>query len=278
MPSGDDMDSRAEGEQEAPLSGETVGMSEAEGEAPQSSHEAEGEVEGSEHKGKKRPTGWERLKQKNRDHEREIRDLQSRIDQMQTMLPQQGQPQDPNMGGQQGNPMGVDEQIHKAVSYALRHKEEQEAKAHQAQQAMHVQKQYEGLHNHLDRMSDKYDDFDDRVRGQEVPITEHMRDASLFLPQEGQGSAGEVLYHLTDPKNRAEFDRIRSLHPLEQAREMNKLSRSLEIGGNKGAQSATPRTLGNIKNNPVSNNMSVTDKTPVSELRQKMRAGGKRWY
>jgi len=270
------MDSRASDEQEAQSGevSESLGMPEGE---EQPSNEPEGEsVESSGQHAKKRPTGWERLKQKNREHEREIRELQSRIEQMQSMQPQQ-QAQSPMDNGM-GQPSGVDEQIHKAVSYALNAREAEEAKARQAQAAMHVQKQYEGLQNHLDRMSDKYDDFDDLVRGRDVPITEHMRDASLFLPQEGSGAAGEVLYHLAKPENRAELERIGRLHPLEQARELNKLSRSLEIGSNKGVVANAPRTLGNIKNNPVSNNAAITEKTPVSELRAKMRAGGKRWY
>ncbi len=276
--SGVDMESRAQDSepgQEVLAEGGNEGMQE--GEAPNDGLESpEGEHAEGEHSSKKRPTGWERLKQKNRALEREVRDLQARTADMQQRMEPQSQNQQMNpYDGQGQQPSGVDEQIHKAVSYALQHKENEERKAHAAQQAMHVQKQYEGLHNHLDHMSDKYDDFDDVVRGHDVPITPHMRDASLFLPQEGPGSAGEVLYKLG--KNPAELKRIADLHPLEQARELNKLSRSLEIGGNKDS-SAPPRTLGNIKNNPVSNSSTITDKTPVSDLRQKMKAGGKRWY
>lgn len=274
---GDDMDSRAQDSQpeQEVLAGdvnESVGMPEEEHEG-EGHHESEGEhAEGSSHS-KKRPTGWERLKQKNRDHEREIRELHAKMADMQSRMPdQQSQQQQMNPYDNQAQPGGVDEQIHKAVSYALQHKEMEERKAHQAAQAMHVQKQYEGLHNHLDNMSDKYDDFDEVVRGNDVPITHAMRDASLFLPQEGAGSAGEVLYKLA--KNRPELKRISELHPLEQVRELHKLSRSLEVGGNKG-NPIQPRTLGNIKSNPVSNSHSVTEKTPVSELRKRMRAGWK---
>jgi len=274
------MDSRAQDsapEQEV-LAGdvnESLGMPEGEMEG-EAHHESEGEHMQGDGNAKKRPTGWERLKQKNRALEREVRELQARTADMQSRMPEQmSQQQQMNPYDGQGQPSGIDEQIHKAVSYALQHKENEEAKAKMAAQAMHVQKQYEGLHDHLDRMSDKYDDFDDVVRGQDVPITPHMRDASLFLPQEGPGSAGEVLYKLA--KNKPELERISRLHPLEQARELNKLSRSLEIGGNKGT--APPqRTLGNIKNNPVSNSATITDKTPPSELRRMMKAGGKRWY
>ncbi len=215
-----------------------------------------------------------RLKQQKRAHEREVRELHARMADMQSQMNQNQQPQQQSMDQsmQGGSPQGVDEQIHKAVSYALQHKENEERKAHQAEQAMHVQKQYDGLHKHLDNMSDKYDDFDEVVRGHDVPITTAMRDASLLLPQEGPGSAGEVLYKLG--KDRDALNRIKNLHPLEQARELNKLSRSLEIGGNK-LMSEPPRTLGNIKSNPVSNSAAVTDKTPVSDLRKRMRAGWK---
>lgn len=275
---GEDMDSRAQDstpEQEVQADHMNEGMPESE-ERTEGLSETEGEHTEGEHSSKKRPSGWERLKQKNRTLEREIHDLRATVGDMQTRMEPQSQDQSMNPYGSQPQSGGnVDEQIHRAVSYALQAKEAEERKAHMAAQAMHVQKQYEGLHDHLDRVSDKYDDFDDVVRGHDVPITSHMRDASLFLPQEGPGSAGEVLYKLA--KNKPELERISKLHPLEQARELNKLSRSLEIGGNKGTI-PPQRTLGNIKNNPVSNSQVISDKTPVSDLRAKMKAGGKRWY
>jgi hypothetical protein len=171
-----------------------------------------------------------------------------------------------------GAPAGsVEEQIHKAVSFALGHKEREERKANEAKSAAHVQKQYGELHKHLDNVSDKYDDFDETVRGEHTPFTPHMRDAALFLDLDhnSPGSAGEVLYKLA--KNPEELDRISKLHPLDQAREMVKLSKALISGGD--SKATPPRPLGNIKNSPVNNSHAVNDKTPIGSIRQRMKSG-----
>lgn len=211
-----------------------------------------------------------RLKQQKRAHEREIRDLHARIADMQHGNSNR-QNESAQVYGDQPQAGGVDEQIHKAVSYALRHREMEESKAKQAEQAAHVNRQYQELHKHLDNVSDKYDDFDDVVRGEDAPFTTQMRDASLFLPKTGPGSAGEVLYKLgKDPEKLA---RISKLHPLDQATEMVKLSHALISGGdNKSSQQ--PKTLGQVKSSPVTNaSHSVTEKTPIGNIRERMRQG-----
>ena len=96
-----------------------------------------------------------------------------------------------------------------------------------------------------------------------------MRDAALMLPKKGPGSAGEVLYKLG--KNPEELSRIAKLHPVDQASELVALSHALISGGeNKQSQS---RPLGQIKSNPVVNSAGVTDKTPVSDIRDRMKKG-----
>lgn len=211
-----------------------------------------------------------RLKQQKRAHEREIRELHARIGELQSRAPQSPE-------HNQSNPYasGIDEQIQRAVGYALQHKEMEERRAKEAEQAAHVNRQYQDLHNHLDKVSDKYDDFDDVVRSDNAPFTPHMRDAALLLPRSGAGSAGEVLYKLG--KNPEELSRISKLHPLDQASELVKLSHALISGG--GAKNAleAPKILGQVKNSPVNNSHAVTEKMPVSELRQRMKTGGKSW-
>jgi hypothetical protein len=220
----------------------------------------------------------ERVWRQERKHQREMRNMRAQLEHMQSQLssrPNMEQPSEQatnpyNPASQQGG--NVEEQIHKAVSYALQHKEMEERKAQEAERMRHVHKQYEGLNKHLDDTADKYEDFDDVVRGQEVPFTPHMRDAALMLPRKGPGSAGEVLYKLG--KNPSELQRISKLHPLDQASELIALSHALINGGSesKGSQ---PRPLGQIKSNPVTNSHVITDKTPVSELRKRMKAGWK---
>jgi hypothetical protein len=129
------------------------------------------------------------------------------------------------------------------------------------------------MHKHLDKMSDKYDDFDEVVKGEDAPFTTHMATAAMLLPRTGAGSAGEVLYKLG--KNPEELKRIANLHPLDQASEMVKLSHALISGGEQKGSSNPSRPLGNIKSNPVTNSRDVTDKTPVSELRRRMKTGWK---
>lgn len=208
-----------------------------------------------------------RLKQQKRAHEREVRELHARIADMQSQFqPNPNQQMNPNEA--MGNQGGVDDAIHKAVSYALQHKdmEERRAKEHQAQQ--HIAKQYHDLNKHLDSVSDKYDDFDDVVRG-EAPFTAHMRDAALMLPKKGPGSAGEVLYKLgKDPEA---LSRIANLPPIDQASELIALSHALISGGEQKGQANRP--LGQIKSNPVVNSAGITEKTPVSDIRERMKKG-----
>jgi hypothetical protein len=214
-----------------------------------------------------------RLKQQKRAHEREMREMHARMAEMQSRM-SPNQPEQSQQGGHYEAPQGgIEEQIHKAVSYALGHKEREESKAREAKNAAHVHKQYHELHKHLDKVADEIDDFDEVVRGEDAPFSAHMRDAALFLPKSGPGSAGKVLYHLG--KNPDQLHRISNLHPLDQAAEMVKLSHALISGGEqKGSQ---PRPLGQIKSNPVVNTHAVNDKTPVSELRKRMKAGSKNW-
>lgn len=239
---------------------------ESESEVLEGSHDQEGE-ESDSTSSKKREPGWQRLKRKNREHEMEIRDLRSRIEHMQSSQPQHEQPMSPHQPFQSGD---MAEHIHKAVSQVLQHKEMEEHKAKEAERMAHVHKQYQGLQKHLDNVSDRYDDFDDVVRGEDAPFTPHMRDAALLLPHSGKGSAGEVLYKLG--KNRPELERIAQLHPLDQARELNKLSHAL-VSGDESKNAQTTRQMGNIKSNPVVNSHGITDKTPASEIRARMKAG-----
>jgi len=137
----------------------------------------------------------------------------------------------------------------------------------------HVHRKYQDLSSHLDHMADKYDDFDELVRGHDAPFTTQLRDAALVLPKSGPGSAGEVLYKLG--KNKEDLERISKLHPLDQVTEMVKLSHALISGSGNQGGNQTHRPLGNIKNNPVTNSGAVTEKTSVGELRKRMRSGWK---
>ena len=204
----------------------------------------------------------ERLGRQEKRHARELRALRAEMQSLQGNLaqpnaaPQQGY-QDPGMG--QG-----DEQIQRAVAAALRAQEEQARKQREAEQMQHVYRQYENLDQDLNKGSDKYDDFDDVVRGNDSPFTSAMRDAALMIP-----NPAEVLYKLG--KDKDALRRISQLHPLEQAKEIVKLSHALVAGGAGGGVKEA-KTIGQIKHNPVSST-SINENTSASEIRRRMKAG-----
>lgn len=213
-----------------------------------------------------------RLKAQKRAHEREVRGLHARIGDLESRMSQpmhqsQDQSINPYSAPQGGN---IDESIQKAVSFALQHKDMEERKARDAQQAAHVQRQYQDFQRHLDSAGDKYDDFHDVVFGDHTPYSASMRDYAVTLPRTGAGSAAEVLYKLG--KNPQELERIARLHPIDQASEMSRLSHALMSGGeNKSSQQSRP--LGQIKSNPVNTSHAVTEKTPIGSIRERMKAG-----
>jgi hypothetical protein len=210
-----------------------------------------------------------RLKQQKRKHEREMRELHARMADMQARMQQQGSYAQRDTGHMQ-QPQGLDDQIHKAVTFALNHREMEERKAKEQEQAAHLQRRYAKLQDHLDSMGDKYDDFHDVVMSDEAHFTPTMRDYAMTLPRSGSGSAGEVLYSLG--KNPEELKRIARLHPLEQAEEMMKLSHAL--AGGAGAKAAAPKHMGAVRNNPaIGTGAAVTDRTPIGNIRARMRAG-----
>lgn len=234
----------------------------------EASHEDSHESEGKEDHGD--PTGVKaRLKRQERFHQREMRDMRAQLENMHSRMnsnPQMDQSRNDN----NSEPGSVDELVHRAVSHALNHRDMEERKAKEAQHQAYIDKQHQELKRHLDHVSDKYDDFEE-VTGGDAPFTNHMVSAALMLPKKGAGSAGEVIYKLG--KNPAELERISKLHPLDQASEMVKLSHAL-MGGEDN-KSSSPRPLGQIKNTPVNNSHHITDKTSISELRQRMKSNWK---
>lgn len=217
-----------------------------------------------------------RLGMQAKKHQREMRQMQEHMMRMQAQLggdsanpqtahyntnpyPSPGQPNPPAMS--------EEEKIQKAVRFALGAKEHEEQQAKNAERQAHVHKQYQRLNDEFDKASDKYDDFDDVVRGDDVPFTPHVRDALLLVE-----NPAEVAYRLG--KNKSELERISRLHPLDQAREVNKLSFSL-MGGNNGKPSSPTKAnpLGTVRQNPAHSSTAVTDKTPPSVIRARMKAG-----
>jgi hypothetical protein len=146
----------------------------------------------------------------------------------------------------------------------------QEQKSKDQEKMQHVHKSYKALEDSLDNGSSKYDDFDDIVKSNDAPYTDAMRDAALLIH-----NPDDVLYHLG--KDKEKLKRISELHPLEQAKEVIKLSMALATGNNgKQSNASHAKPLGQVKNNPVTSN-TVNESTSVGELRKRMKEGGKKW-
>jgi len=217
-----------------------------------------------------------RLGMQAKKHAREMRQLHERLEQMQSMLMQDSanpahSPQQNSYYHSPGQPdpmpMSEQERIQAAVQMALGAKEHQEKQLKEAERHAHVQKQYQRLNNEFDLAADKYDDFDDVVRADDVPFTPHVRDALLLIE-----NPADVAYQLG--KNKSELERISKLHPLDQAREVNKLSFSLMNGvGIKPQASQKAAPMGTIRANPAYSSTAITDKTPPSAIRARMKAG-----
>ena len=184
-------------------------------------------------------------------------------------------PQQVQAVAQQGSQPGLaspftpgsdEDKIHRGVSMVLQHRDAEAQRAQQAKQAQHVQQQYQSLQDQLDAGADKHADFDEVVRSPNANFTNHMRDAALLLP-----NAADTLYKLG--KNKPELDRISQLHPLDQAKEMVKLSAAL-MSGNGNPMSQPAKTVGQIKATPV-NPQGISDKTSVSELRRRLSSNWK---
>lgn len=241
--------------------------------------EQEAEEAGQEHdEGQKGMSAVQkRIHAQARKHSREIRQLHEQIAQMHSMM-NNSESANPNKPPYTTNPypspgqpnppaMSEEERIQHAVRYALGAKEHEERQARDAERLAHVHKQYQRLNDEFDNAGDRYEDFDDVVRKDDVPFTPHVRDALLLVE-----NPADVAYQLG--KNRSELERISKLHPLDQAREVNKLSFSLMGGQHKPQSHATKSNpMGSIKVNPAMSSGAVTGKTPPSVIRARMKQG-----
>lgn len=211
-----------------------------------------------------------RLGMQAKKHAREMRQMQEQLMRMQEMMGSNTQGMhDVNTFTSPGQPnpatMSEEERIQHAVRMALGMREQEQRQAEEAQKMAHVQKQYQRLNDEFDNATEKYDDFDDVVRGNDVPFTPHVRDALLLIK-----NPADVAYQLG--KNRNELERISKLHPLDQAREIINLGHSL-MGG-QAEKSSTPKanTLGSIRVNPASSS-AITGNTSAAEIRRRMKSG-----
>lgn len=216
-----------------------------------------------------------RLGMQEKRHKKEMRRMQQQLDEFRQHLGSRPEPQnspengmDPYTSQQENGSM--DETVYKAVAKAMEMQKMQEQKAKDQEKMQHVYKAHEDLKDTLEKASDKYEDFDDVVMSKDAPYTDAMHNAALMVQ-----NPDDTLYHLG--KDKEKLKRLSELHPLDQIKEVIKLSHALSIGDSgKQSNSSNAKPLGQVKNNPVTPN-NVNEGTSVGELRKRMRDGGKRW-
>lgn len=216
-----------------------------------------------------------RLGMQEKRHKKEMRRMQQQLDEVRQHLGSRPEPMNSPEDGM--NPYtsqpengSMDDTVYRAVARAMELQKMQEQKAREAEKMQHVHKSYKALEDSLDNGSSKYDDFDDIVKSNDAPYSDAMRDAALLID-----NAPDVLYHLG--KDKEKLKRLSELHPLEQVKEVIKLSMALATGNHgKQSNSSHAKPLGQVKNNPVTSN-TVNEATSVGELRKRMKEGGKRW-
>lgn len=174
-----------------------------------------------------------RIDKKSRKMQRRIDELESRVQSFES----QGSYQDPNLAQPQYQPQAEHTQPASIVdpiypdqyltpgngrydAALLQQQQEQLAQQRSVQQkqqeSMHYQRQQdEKFFDALDDASDRYEDFDDVVRNDNLPLTEAMLGVAKIAP-----NGADLLYYLA--KNPKEVQRIANLHPVIQQREVAK--------------------------------------------------------
>lgn len=215
-----------------------------------------------------------RLGMQAKKHSREIRALHDRIAEMTNVI--QGlSPADSNAGhvfNSPGQPSPVasseEERIQHAIRVAMDMKAAEERKAHHEAAKAHVHQQYQRLADDFEKASEKYDDFHDVVMDSSTPFTHAMKDTMLLID-----NAPDVAYRLA--KNKSELERISKLHPLDQAREVTKLSFSLMNGRDNKQHSTAGKAepLNMMRGSQVVTDPAITDRTSSSAIRERMKKG-----
>lgn len=212
-----------------------------------------------------------RLGMQEKRHKKELKRVQEQLNEMRQHLMSRSESSmnspENNMNQDPSNQM--DETVYRAVAKAMEMQKMQERQLQEQQKMQHVQKSYKALQDSLEDGSDQYEDFDDIVKSEDAPYTDAMRDAALLIE-----NPKDVLYHLG--KDKEKLKRISELHPLDQAKEVIKLSMALATGNVGKSSASNPKLLSQVKNNPTTSS-KLNENTSVSEIRRRMKEGGKNW-
>lgn len=206
----------------------------------------------------------ERLGRQEKRHRKEMRRLQDELENLQSFANTPRAQNDSSAHDLDLSSMSEEQRIQHAVKLALDVRDKQALQAEQANKFAYLKEQQRKLRDQLDSGSDKYDDFDDVVRSPDAPFTDAMREMAMVLP-----NPTDVLYHLG--KNREELRRVSKLHPLDQGRELTKLSFAM-LNDGKGLPTSA-KSMSTIKGSPQSS--PISKNASVSDLRKMLKSGWK---
>lgn len=206
-----------------------------------------------------------RIGRQEKRHQKEMRALTEQIARLNANIQpaaSQAQPEivDP-ITGLAPEPGSIREAVLETMVAVEAQKQQAQKQNYQRQQQLQLKQQYDALAQNLDEASDTYEDFDEVVRADHVPITDAMRDTALLLP-----NAADVLYSICkDPK---ELNRIINLPPIQQGREMVKMS--TQLAKRQVVQSSkAPAPMRTLKGNPAQASKSssqINEKTSIADI------------
>ena len=102
-----------------------------------------------------------------------------------------------------------------------------------------------------------------------------MRDMAMILHGIPGINSAKTLYHIG--KDRDKLNQLSKLHPVDQAKEVIKIAIALMNPNGKKTSEDYHRPLGQVKSNPINSSASVNAKTPVAEIRKRMKQSSNKW-
>lgn len=222
-----------------------------------------------------------RVDRKSRKVRREIDELKARVQQFesQAQVPQQNVVE-PQMQAEYGQPQQVVDPFtgqyltpgtgrYEAVLLQQQQDamtQQRSAQAVQQEDLYYKQQQDEKFYDSLDDAAEKYEDFDDVVKNDNLPLTESMIDVAKVT------GGADLLYYLA--KNPKEVQRISKLHPRQQQHEVAKHAVQLASKNNFSQAPAPVNPVGDTSGKNNQNSFSRLSKNPTAfkeYLRNKQR-------
>lgn len=211
----------------------------------------------------------QRIGQQKKHYEKRIKQLESQFREKEAQWSQPPQqqwaPQEAPVSYEAPQNSDAPTSVRAEVFAALEEQKKMEAdkvqQTHWEQQEAYKAQKVNEFQDRLNEASGRYDDYDEVVRNPDLPVSQAMVEAAMFMP-----NGPDLLYHLG--KNPTEVSRLSHLHPFEQAREMVKMGMSI---GNKPVVSQAPPPVAPLTGGSQPNVSRIQDMT-YSQMKQGLRA------